>query len=997
MHKPRVKFRARTWRRSATALIATSLTLYSMAGSASAAAPQKAKRPSWTASRVRGTPEPPSPFRVAPLPRYAPFTGPTCVAQVPSRDWLVVGEIGGRIYTVPTHPQGGSDAVPRHLVLDLNARLAPEPYGEDLRLFDLTFDPAFQSNGYVYVSYVHPKEPITRLSRFVAAPEMPLRLYAESETVILTWPTGGHNGGCLRFAPDGTLYVSTGDGTGPNPPDSKKAAQDVTNLLGSVLRIDLRQRDPGKNYSIPADNPFREFPGARPEVWAYGLRNPWKMAFDPDRGDLWLCDVGWETWEMVHLIERGGNYGWSVMEGRMPQRSDVERGPTPILPPVKDHPRSEANSVTGGIVYRGHAFPELRGSFLYGDYVTGTIWSIRRASGGTFDHRELTDSDLRIIAFAEGADGEIYVLDHDHTGRLYRLEPRPPQQQVADFPRRLSETGLFASIADMTPAAGVVPYNIVARPWMDGATAVRHLALPGDTTINAAPTAEPGARSAWEFPTGTVLVKTLLLDTHEGAAKRRVETQILHYEENVWRPYTYAWNETQTDALLVDAVGRDEPLRLREPNAPSGSTERSWRFAGRSECHLCHNVPGGVLLGFEPAQLNAAAPAGGSGRPNQLDELVNQGVFSEAAAQVVSKPSIRLVDPHDSSTDLEERARSYLHVNCGVCHNSGGDSTISIYLRRSFSLAQTDTLKHPRVGTFGVREPQVLSPGDPYGSIMLYRMGKLGYARMPHIGSRVVDRRGFRLIRDWIASMEPSGRPGPWVSTSDAAALRTLRGDGDADAKLAAADHLLSSTRGSLALAYSLHGDSFDDGFRHRIVASSQSSRPTDVAGLFETFVDPAQRRTRLGHDIDPATILSRQGDTSRGQLIYFSDAARCRTCHPIAGAGESLGPDLKDVGKRYPRAELLTHILKPSAKVAPEHATYVVVTTKGDVESGLLVKKTSSEVILKTVEKKSIAIPAAEVAAMEAQPQSLMPELLLRDMTAQEAADLLAYLVSLK
>src|SRR5262249_15350674 len=146
----------------------------------------------------------------------------------------------------------------------------------------------------------------------------------------ITWLSGGHNAGCIQFGPDGYLYISTGDGGGPNPPDPLKTGQDISDLLSSVLRIDVDHADHGKGYRVPDDNPFVTYPGARPEVWAYGLRNPWRMSFDRRTRALWVADVGWELWEMVYRVEKGGNYGWSIMEGPQAIKLDEKPGPTPI-------------------------------------------------------------------------------------------------------------------------------------------------------------------------------------------------------------------------------------------------------------------------------------------------------------------------------------------------------------------------------------------------------------------------------------------------------------------------------------------------------------------------------------------------------------------------------------------------------------------------------------------------------------------------------------------
>lgn len=183
---------------------------------------------------------------------------------------------------------------------------------------------------------------------------------------------GGHNGACLEFGPDGFLYVSAGDGEAPNPPDPRDAGQDVSNILSTVLRIDVMPHGNDPLYKVPADNPFVALTNARPEIWAYGFRNPWKMTFAPD-GELWLGDVGWELDEMVYRIRKGGNYGWSIMEGPQPVRPNARRGPTEILPAAIALPHTDAASVTGGYVYRGQRFPDLVGTYIFGDYETRRI------------------------------------------------------------------------------------------------------------------------------------------------------------------------------------------------------------------------------------------------------------------------------------------------------------------------------------------------------------------------------------------------------------------------------------------------------------------------------------------------------------------------------------------------------------------------------------------------------------------------------------------------
>src|SRR5439155_11331399 len=213
-----------------------------------------------------------------------------------------------------------------------------------------------------------------RLSRFHVLPGEPPRCDMKSEQVLLEWPSGGHNGGCLKFGLDGFLYVATGDSSGIA--DLYQTGQNLGVVSGKILRIDVDKPDAGRPYGIPKDNPFVARPGTRAEIWAYGLRQPWKMSFDSATGDLWTGNVGQDLWEQIYRIERGGNYGWSVLEGSHPFRPERERGPTPILMPVVEHDHANFRSITGGFVYHGWRLKELAGAYIYGDYDTGRIWML---------------------------------------------------------------------------------------------------------------------------------------------------------------------------------------------------------------------------------------------------------------------------------------------------------------------------------------------------------------------------------------------------------------------------------------------------------------------------------------------------------------------------------------------------------------------------------------------------------------------------------------------
>ena len=364
---------------------------------------------------------------------------------------------------------------------------------------------------------LQPKTPDgTRVSRFKVTDTDPPRLDPASEQIVITWLAGGHNGAHLQFGPDGCLYISTGDGGESFPPDGRNTGQDISDLLASILRIDVDHPDAGRPYRIPPDNPFVDHAEARGEIWAYGLRNPWKMCFDPADGSLWVGDVGWEMWEMIYRIERGGNYGWSVVEGPPAGASrSAQRGPTPILPPTVEHSHTEARSITGGYFSQTPRLPELRGAYVYGDYVTGKIWALRHDGDKITWREELVDTPLQIVSFGLDPQGEVYIVDHPG-GTIYRLAPNPRAGRESRFSAEAERDGPVRLPQPMhVPAPGVIPYSINAEPWADGTTAERFVALPGESRLGVYKKTDIQIgyiAGEWEFPNGGVLAKTVSLE-----------------------------------------------------------------------------------------------------------------------------------------------------------------------------------------------------------------------------------------------------------------------------------------------------------------------------------------------------------------------------------------------------------------------------------------------------------------------------------------------------
>ena len=316
----------------------------------------------------------------------------------------------GRIVFFPNDREVDS----AELFLDIRDRVNDR--GEEEGLLGLAFDPQYADNGHLYVYYSASSPRRSVVSRFSASADG--RADPGSERVLLevAQPFSNHNGGQIAFGPDGYLYIALGDGGSRGDPQGN--GQDLGTLLGSILRIDVSAVDSTGAYAVPADNPFVGHSGARPEIWAYGLRNPWRFSFDRATGDLWTADVGQNRFEEVDIIRPGLNYGWNIMEGEECfARSDCDR--TGLEMPVAEYGREDGCSVTGGYVYRGSSLPSLYGAYVYGDYCSGRIWALRHDGDEVTEHMQIVDSGLRIPSFAEDAAGELYVLSFD--GTIYRL------------------------------------------------------------------------------------------------------------------------------------------------------------------------------------------------------------------------------------------------------------------------------------------------------------------------------------------------------------------------------------------------------------------------------------------------------------------------------------------------------------------------------------------------------------------------------------------------
>ncbi len=337
---------------------------------------------------------------------------PVFFAQVPGTKEQLIVEQGGRIKILKDR-----NVLRKGLAepfLDISKAIET---GGEKGLLGLAFHPKYGRTKKFYVNYTYRRDNLkTRISEFRVSNETD-RGVASTERVILEFdqPFDNHNGGHLEFGPDGFLYIATGDGGSAGDPQGN--AQNLKSLLGKILRIDI---DKGNPYAIPAANPFRNVKTARPEIWAYGLRNPWRFCFDRATGLLYAADVGQDKWEEIDLIQKGKNYGWNIMEGthlfKAPKGSSASE---PFQRPILEYSHSEGESITGGYVYRGKKIPGLSGYYIYGDYLSGKIWMLKLDGEKVSENKLLKDTDYMISSFGVDRNGEIYVVDHN--GAIYRL------------------------------------------------------------------------------------------------------------------------------------------------------------------------------------------------------------------------------------------------------------------------------------------------------------------------------------------------------------------------------------------------------------------------------------------------------------------------------------------------------------------------------------------------------------------------------------------------
>ena len=408
-----------------TTAIAASLLLAACSGGDEGNSDETAEPTAATETATTGTGGAPvvSTNEPRPSPTFPPVADPVPVTVVPAYETVVLDRpievlsypLGG--YEIALADQGGVVFGVREgeafELLDLSARVLRG--GNEEGLLSVALDPQFSTNNYVWLYYSADEPRRTVLSRFTANPDGTID--AGSELVVLEQeqPASNHNGGAIRFGPDRMLYLGLGDGGNQGDPDGN--GQNLATILGSVIRIDVSQASMAESYTIPDDNPFVGQEGARGEIFAYGLRNPWRMSFDTAEGDLWVGDVGQGTFEEVNRVQGGDNLGWNAMEGNQCYQGDCD--PSQYVAPVAVYDHSGGRcSVTGGVVARRAGATAVEGAYIYGDYCSGELWALRSDTDGSAEPVLIADG-LGSISSITQVGNQVYVLVFGQP--MYRL------------------------------------------------------------------------------------------------------------------------------------------------------------------------------------------------------------------------------------------------------------------------------------------------------------------------------------------------------------------------------------------------------------------------------------------------------------------------------------------------------------------------------------------------------------------------------------------------
>lgn len=696
----------------------------------------------------------------------------------PQGSRMFVAEQSGRIYTFNPVEDGLAG---KTLFMDISDQVLSGP---DSGVLGLAFHPEYNQAGspnsaYFYLYYTMQTEDgdYLRLSRFSGTSTGDVA----SEFVMIEQTLGDmvHRGGGLLFGDDGFLYLSIGD------LGWMELSQSITDRLsGGVLRLDVDQQGgdvshpvrrtledigwgiSGVGYYIPNSNPFLSEAGeVFEEYYSIGSRNPHRMSKDRATGIMYIGNVGSNSGdkrEEVNVLAKGANFGWPFREGTL-DRPDLMERPEEVIGTLTDpiheyrHTSGDGCSVIGGYVYRGSKIPALFGQYILTDFCSKKVWTLDVDAGPGAEKQEFLSVEFNPVSFAEDTAGELYIAVQGWHP-VFKITAANSGEPGATIPLLLSETGAFSDLSDLTPAAGVIPYDIIAPLWSDGAAKKRWMSIPNDGSHDTpAEQVLYSEEEEWSFPEGSVLIKhfEIALDESNPDDTRRLETRFLvHGAGGQYYAFTYRWNDAGTDAELLDQA-LVEALTVTEVD---GTTrQQDWYYPSRSDCFVCHTSAAGRVLGPKSRQLNNNLTYPVSGLTgNQLESLNHIGVFDPAIdlnglPGILTSKSIT-----DETATLEERARSYLDANCAGCHRPEGGPRSVFDLRLNVEMSESGLVNGEVIEDLGIEGAKVIVPGDPERSILYQRISEVGTATaMPPLAKSKLDEDAVTLIRDWILALDP--------------------------------------------------------------------------------------------------------------------------------------------------------------------------------------------------------------------------------------------------
>ena len=722
---------------------------------------------------------------------------------------MMVAEMDGRIFRLPDNDAAtpaqlatALDIRDRVWYMNWDQGAPTHKHGG---ILGCAFHPQFGQSAakdYLYVYYLHhptdnPDAVVdsnnpyyARLSRFTWNPATSAFDPASEWVMIQQFDTvKGHDGGGLVFGGDGFLYLSLGD-EGTESADSTPHTQkiddrarsgvwrmDVDMLGGAVshpivnqpaepplqageINVNTIDHTYSQGYYIPNDNPWTGVAGALEEYYAIGLREPHRMTYDPVGNRFWIGDVGAANWEEVDVMDQPGlNFQWNYKEGNA---DGFRVKPDPLIGtergPVYQFDHTQGNCIIGGYVYRGAAIPELAGKYIFGDNSTQLYYALEydAATNATLSVTQIGQGRAGTIwngisSFGVDSSNELLLLQMGAGtaggGKIFRIKRAGTVSgETWEYPPLLSQTGIFSDLATLTPAQGMVPYDVNMPLWSSGLSKKRWVMIPNDGVPNT-----PGEQitysenQAWQFPVGTVFVKHFARPDNDAP----LETRLFVHGNDGWGGVTYKWRPGGAEADLIED-GLTESLTL------DGQTF-DYLYPSRNQCMQCHQAGTGPVLGFRTRQLNRSLAYPGGVTANQIESFSAAGFIPRNLKAADLASVITSGDIRDPDLSDEKYVRSYLDSNCSHCHQPDGSSRAFFDARFTTPLTNQSLVCGPVIDGLGLSAPAVIKPGSLDNSVLFVLFQRISAHNspivMPPIARGPVDYASVARVANWILSM----------------------------------------------------------------------------------------------------------------------------------------------------------------------------------------------------------------------------------------------------